>query len=311
MVIPFILCFISHTHILINVLGSFISISAPVTHYWLGLTSQEIREDLLYILPWHLLNKLLIILATIQSILIQSPTFKSFAIFVVFQVFLLYIPAFSLTTANTYVFPILYNPKGDQKVIKGKLYQGNTDNEPLRAMVTGVTTPVVEYPNRTELVRGGTLERFRSFLQPAHSSTRVDNSQDTRRAGEGRQLTAVTNVAYSFSGDTGDDITGGEVEDVKVEEKNVQKTTNIKEEKIIEETEEELKELEKEAKSEDTEKCDDVLQQSGTVEIYTDGAASIVESKESLLVIPDEESSLHPSPIDQHPSPIDQEEQLS
>lgn len=299
MVIPFILCFISHTHILINVLGSFISISAPVTHYWLGLTSQEIREDLLYILPWHLLNKLLITLATIQSILIQSPTFESFAIFVVFQVFLLYIPAFSLTTANTYVFPILYNPKGDQKVIKGKLYQGNTDNEPLRAMVTGVTTPVVEYPNRTELVRGGTLERFRSFLQPAHSSTRVDNSQDTRRAGEGRQLTAMTNVAYSFSGDTGDDITGGEVEDVKVE-KNVQKTVNIKEEKIIEETEEELKELEKETKSEDTEKCDDVLQQSGTVEIYsTDAVASIVESKESLLVIPDEESLLHPSPIDQ------------
>lgn len=299
MVIPFILCFIPHTHILINVLGSFISISAPVTHYWLGLTSQEIREDLLYILPWHLLNKLLITLATIQSILIQSPTFESFAIFVVFQVFLLYIPAFSLTTANTYVFPILYNPKGDQKVIKGKLYQGNTDNEPLRAMVTGVTTPVVEYPNRTELVRGGTLERFRSFLQPAHSSTRVDNSQDTRRAGEGRQLTAMTNVAYSFSGDTGDDITGGEVEDVKVE-KNVQKTVNIKEEKIIEETEEELKELEKETKSEDTEKCDDVLQQSGTVEIYsTDAVASIVESKESLLVIPDEESLLHPSPIDQ------------
>ena len=256
---------------------------------------------MLYILPWHLLNKLLITLATIQSILIQSPTFESFAIFVVFQVFLLYIPAFSLTTANTYVFPILYNPKGDQKVIKGKLYQGNTENEPLRAMVTGVTTPVVEYPNRTELVRGGTLERFRSFLQPAHSSTRVDNSQDTRRAGEGRQqLTAVTNVEYSFSGDTGDDITGGEVEDVKVEEKNVQKTVNIKEEKIIEETEEELKELEKEAKSEDTEKCDDVLQQSGTVEIYsTDAVASIVESKESLLVIPDEESSLHPSPIDQ------------
>lgn len=299
MVIPFILCFIPHTHILINVLGSFISISAPVTHYWLGLTSQEIREDLLYILPWHLLNKLLITLATIQSILIQSPTFESFAIFVVFQVFLLYIPAFSLTTANTYVFPILYNPKGDQKVIKGKLYQGNTDNEPLRAMVTGVTTPVVEYPNRTELVRGETLERFRSFLQPAHSSTRVDNSQDTRRAGEGRQLTAMTNVAYSFSGDTGDDITGGEVEDVKVE-KNVQKTVNIKEEKIIEETEEELKELEKETKSEDTEKCDDVLQQSGTVEIYsTDAVASIVESKESLLVIPDEESLLHPSPIDQ------------
>ena len=244
-------------------------------------------------------------MATIQSILIQSPTFESFAIFVVFQFFLLYIPAVSLTTANTYIFPILYNPKGDQKIIKGKLYQGNTENEPLRAMVTGVTTPVVEYPNRTELVRGGTLERFRSFLQPAHSSTRVDNSQDTRRAGEGRQLTAMTNVAYSFSGDTGDDITGGEVEDVKVEEKNVQKTVNIKEEKIIEETEEELKELEKEAKSEDTEKCDDVLQQSGTVEIYsTDAVASIVESKESLLVIPDEESSLHPSPIDQ-------EEQLS
>ena len=271
---------------------------------------------MLHILPWYLFNKFerLLTLATMQSVITRSTYMELFLRFIILQGFFLYIPALSLTIANTYVFPILHNPNADQKIIKGKVYHGNTDIEPLRAMVTGVTNPVVEYPNRTELVRGAAFERFKNFLQPAHSSRQVDSSMQSPRGSGNRGETVRTNAPYSFS--PGEDAAGDTIDDVPIgDKKEATEREEVKIETIEEETEEELKEeeeikhKEKEESTQNDEHLereiqnDDVLQHLDSVEI---GYTSVLmedtcteEKKDLLIVNTDEEESLHPSPIDQ------------
>ena len=232
--------------------------------------------------------------------------------FIILQGFFLYIPALSLTIANTYVFPILHNPNADQKIIKGKVYHGNTDIEPLRAMVTGVTNPIVDYPNRTELVRGAAFERFKNFLQPAHSSRQVDSSmQSPRGSGNRGGETVRTNAAYSFS--PGEDAAGDTIDDVPIgDKKEATEREEVKIKTIEEETEEELKE-EEEIKHKEKEEStqnehlereiqnDDALQHLDPVEIdFASVLTEDTEEKKDLLIVStDEEESLHPSPIDQ------------
>lgn len=243
-----------------------------------------------------------------QSVITKSTYTELFLRFIILQSFLLYIPSLSLTIANTYVFPILHNPNTDQKIIKGKVYHGIPDLEPLRAMVTGVTNPVVYYPNRTELVQGGSFERFKNFLQPAHSSRQLDNSmQDPRGSAGNRGETVRTNAPYSFA-PPGEDTAGDTIDDVPIigdEKEAIEKREGVQIGTIKEETEEELKEeeetihKEKEESTQDESRDihDDVLQNLDLVEV--DYTAASEETKELLVVNTDEDESLHPSPIDQ------------
>ncbi|XP_019848658.1 PREDICTED: uncharacterized protein LOC109580195 [Amphimedon queenslandica] len=299
-----------------NVLSCLIiSLSVPVTRYWLRLMSPQIRESMLHILPWYFFNKFerLLTLATMQSVITKSTYTELFLRFIVLQGFLLYIPSLSLTIANTYVFPILHNPNTDQKIVKGKVYHGNLDLEPLRAMVTGVTTPVVDYPSRTELVRGASSERFKNFLQPAHSSRQLDNSmQDPRGSAGSRGETVRTNAPFSFTRPPDEGAAGDTIDDVPIisdEKEATEKREEVQIGTIEEETEEELKEeedtkhKEKEESTQDEREIhnDDVLQNLDLVEI--DYASVVTEAseeiKELLVVNTDEDESLHPSPIDQ------------
>lgn len=128
-------------------------------------------------------------LAALKSIANQN--LESILYFLFIQLYKLWIPAMALTIANCYIFPILYVPRSDERVIKERLYYTNTETD--KVMVTGLTTPTVYYPPHTELVRGGALDRFRNFLHPL-----LQNPSSQTDSQSSREGSRHSNWDYSF-----------------------------------------------------------------------------------------------------------------
>ena len=172
-------------------LGCFITLVLPVTQTWLIHTSHEVKGLLVQLVPWqifHTLQRMLLRLTLVSVAeywsvygglwFILSWCFKLWPLFLAF------------TVANTYIFPILYTPKDDEKETETKTNEnGNenkneddneasdSENNTPKIMVTGLTKPIVEYPEKAELVNANVFERYNYFLHPLQGNPTRHTSQ--------------------------------------------------------------------------------------------------------------------------------------
>ena len=178
-------------------LGCFITLVLPVTQTWLIHTPHEVKGLLVQLVPWQifhtfqriLLRLTLVSVAEYWSVyggiwFILSWCFKLWPLFLAF------------TVANTYIFPILYTPKDDEKKTQKETEtktNGNenedenkngddneasdSENNTPKIMVTGLTKPIVEYPEKAELVNANVFERYNYFLHPLQGNPTRHTSQ--------------------------------------------------------------------------------------------------------------------------------------
>lgn len=140
----------------------------PVTQDWLALSSHQIKEHIVHLLPWQLFH-------TLQRLLVSLCVNSQISVgFVLIQMYKLWIVLLALKIANDYIFPVIHQPRADTNSQRAFIYDTETDKE----VVTGLTKPVANYPEKAELVRGRALERFKRFLQPVLSNPETKRREE-------------------------------------------------------------------------------------------------------------------------------------
>lgn len=179
-------------------LGCFITLVLPVTQAWLMHVPHEVKGLLVQLVPWQIFH-------TFQRILLRLTLVSSAAEywsmyggvwFVLSWCFKLWPLFLAFTVANAYIFPILYTPKDDEKKTQKETEtktnenenedDNEDENEPTdsdnenntpKIMVTGLTKPIAEYPEKAELVNANVFERYNYFLHPLQGNPTRHTSQ--------------------------------------------------------------------------------------------------------------------------------------
>ena len=170
----------------------------------------------------------------------------------------------AFTVANAYIFPILYTPKDDEKKTQKETEtktnenenedDNEDENEPTdsdnenntpKIMVTGLTKPIAEYPEKAELVNANVFERYNYFLHPLQGNP-------TRHTSQRAQLDTLYNTQpYEVQDVTPEDIL---IQDVTPEDILIEEPAVTLEEELLGQLES------------DTDKADDVIDEVPPVE---------------------------------------------
>ena len=176
-------------------LGCFITLVLPVTQAWLVHVPHEAKELLVQLVPWqifHTIQRILLRLTLVHSVSEYWSVYGG-GWFVLSWCFKLWPLFLAFTVANSYIFPILYTPKDDEKKeteTKTNENENEDDNEDNneandseienntpKIMVTGLTKPIAEYPEKAELVNANVYERYNYFLHPLQGNPTRHTSQ--------------------------------------------------------------------------------------------------------------------------------------
>jgi hypothetical protein len=147
-----------------------ITLLVPVIQTWLVTSSKEVKEHIVSLMPWQLFHTGQRAIVTMS--INEFPFGFMSGLILIFKAWLVVL---AINIANGSIFPRVEFPRYDaEDVVEKKTFSYGPEDPGQKLMVTGLTYPPTEYPQKAELVRGRVMERFRSLLEPSNNVAATD-----------------------------------------------------------------------------------------------------------------------------------------